>query len=317
MVLAFCVVHAWGEDADIRAGEINAESDSFYYWAVAHGTWHSADSGYTPQPGDVAVYGSSAAAASHVGIVTGSGSSGPDVVNGDWEIDYPTELPTAVAYRANESTEAGLPVVGYASPVAPAAALSVTTSSVASGTTGLPYTASLAASGGQAPYTWKLTSGQLPPGLSLSSSGSVSGVPLADGTDPFTVSVSDSASGTASAALSITVIESSYSPPPDSVTEPNASAGEATGGWTLFGIGTSGHLETSWQTFAGSRWTKWASLGGKLKGSPVIVPNSTADLSTEGWTAFALSTSGHLETAWQTFPGSRWTKWASLGGQLK
>lgn len=51
-----------------------------------------------------------------MGIVVGNGSSGPGVVNGDWEIDYPEQFPTAVSYQANESSEAGIPVVGYASP---------------------------------------------------------------------------------------------------------------------------------------------------------------------------------------------------------
>lgn len=98
------------------SSEINAAAKSFYYWATAHGTWHAANSGYTPQPGDVAVYGTSAASASHVGVVVSNGSSGPNVVNGDWEIDYPNQFPTEVYYQTNESSEAGVSVVGYASP---------------------------------------------------------------------------------------------------------------------------------------------------------------------------------------------------------
>jgi hypothetical protein len=104
-------------------GDINAGARSFYNWASAHGTWHAAGSGYAPQPGDVAVYGSSAADASHVGIVVGSGSSGPDVVNGDWAIQAPyTGPPTAVVYVANESSSGppsagGEPLVGFASPL--------------------------------------------------------------------------------------------------------------------------------------------------------------------------------------------------------
>jgi hypothetical protein len=98
------------------ASDVNAGASSFYYWAVSQGTWHAAGSGYTPQAGDVAVYGSSAAGAAHVGVVVGDGSSGPDVVNGDWETSYPSTFPTAVAYQANQTSEAGIPVVGYASP---------------------------------------------------------------------------------------------------------------------------------------------------------------------------------------------------------
>jgi hypothetical protein len=98
------------------SSDINANANSFYYWAVAHKTWHAAGTGYTPQPGDVAVYGGSAAKAQHVGIVVSNGSSGPNVVNGDWEIHYPSLFPTAVYYQTNESSEDGYSVVGYASP---------------------------------------------------------------------------------------------------------------------------------------------------------------------------------------------------------
>jgi hypothetical protein len=105
------------------SGDIDAAARSFYSWASAHGTWHAAGTGYAPQPGDVAVYGSSAADASHVGIVVGMGSSGPDVVNGDWAIQAPyTGPPTAVVYVANENSSGpasagGEPLVGFASPL--------------------------------------------------------------------------------------------------------------------------------------------------------------------------------------------------------
>jgi Big-like domain-containing protein/CHAP domain-containing protein len=102
------------------SSDINADSNSFYYWALANGTWHAAGSGYTPQAGDVAVYGTSAADASHVGVVASNGSSGPNVVNGDWEIDYPNDFPTAVYYQTNEVNSDGGnsdgDLDGYASP---------------------------------------------------------------------------------------------------------------------------------------------------------------------------------------------------------
>jgi hypothetical protein len=52
-----------------------------------HGTWHPVGSRYSPQPGDVAVYGLnlSTVTADHVAIVTSatSRSEAPDVINGD------------------------------------------------------------------------------------------------------------------------------------------------------------------------------------------------------------------------------------------
>jgi Tol biopolymer transport system component len=91
----------------------------------------------------------------------------------------------------------------------PQAALSVTTTSLPGATLGAGYSAALAATGGTAPYTWSVTSGSLPPGLSLNAStGVISGAPVLAGTFGFTVQATDSSSPTpqtASATLSVTV----------------------------------------------------------------------------------------------------------------
>ncbi len=93
-------------------------------------------------------------------------------------------------------------------------ALSITTSSLANGTTGVVYLQTLDAAGGIQPYGWAVSSGTLPPGVTLSSAGTLSGSPTAIGTYTFTVQVNDSSapaqmaartfSVTISAALAIT-----------------------------------------------------------------------------------------------------------------
>jgi hypothetical protein len=66
------------------------------------------------------------------------------------------------------------------------------------GEVGLAYTAvALGATGGKAPYTWSISSGALPRGLTLDSSGSVSGNPTSAGAYPFTIQLADAAGGTA------------------------------------------------------------------------------------------------------------------------
>jgi large repetitive protein len=88
------------------------------------------------------------------------------------------------------------------------AALSVTTSSLAGATLGSAYAATLAAAGGTTPYTWSVSGGSLPPGLSLNASaGTISGTPRVAGTFTFTVQAADSSSPaqTATAPLSIGV----------------------------------------------------------------------------------------------------------------
>jgi len=63
----------------------------------------------------------------------------------------------------------------------------------------------MVASGGTSPYTWSLSSGSLPAGLSLSSAGQITGTPTTAASSSFTVKVTDSASNTATKSLSITV----------------------------------------------------------------------------------------------------------------
>ena len=88
--------------------------------------------------------------------------------------------------------------------------LTATTAGLAEGQVNVAYSQALTASGGSAPYTWSLTGGSLPAGLSLNpESGAITGTPTAPGTSSFTVRVSDSSSPTpqsATASLSITVL---------------------------------------------------------------------------------------------------------------
>ena len=90
--------------------------------------------------------------------------------------------------------------------VAAAPALTITTTALPGGTQGSPYSVTLAATGGLPPYTWSIPAG-LPPGLSLApTTGVISGTPTAVGAYSFTTQVADSALGTASTTLSITVV---------------------------------------------------------------------------------------------------------------
>lgn len=68
--------------------------------------------------------------------------------------------------------------------------LGVATASLPGGTQAIPYSQTLAAIGGGARnYAWSLGSGTLPPGLTLSGSGTISGVPATIGNFSFTVFV--------------------------------------------------------------------------------------------------------------------------------
>lgn len=83
--------------------------------------------------------------------------------------------------------------------------LVISTSSLPDGQVNKAYTTALAGTGGQPPYSWSLSSGQMPDGIQLQSSGTIGGMPTSPGTYPFRVLLTDAASDTASKGLSITV----------------------------------------------------------------------------------------------------------------
>jgi len=92
--------------------------------------------------------------------------------------------------------------------------LSVATSSLSPATVGTAYSASLSAVGGSGSgYSWTVSSGTLPAGLSLAANGTISGTPSISGTFAFTAQVTDSASDTATANVNIAVSSASTSGP--------------------------------------------------------------------------------------------------------
>ena len=71
--------------------------------------------------------------------------------------------------------------------------LAIAPTSFATVYTGSAINQSMSASGGTAPYTWSVTSGSLPTGLTLSSSGVITGTVTAFGNFTFTIRVTDAA----------------------------------------------------------------------------------------------------------------------------
>jgi hypothetical protein len=92
------------------------------------------------------------------------------------------------------------------------APLTITNDSVLpGGTVGTPYAQNFFLSGGQAPYTWSLVSGQLPPGLALQTTvpqdnnNQLAGTPTTAGTYVFTMQLNDSSGQQASKQFSLTI----------------------------------------------------------------------------------------------------------------
>ena len=139
-----------------------------------------------------------ASAASH-GTATASGTS----------ITYtPTAGYSGVdsfTYTATNASGTSAPATVSLTISAPT--ISLSPGSLSNGTVNSAYSTTLSASGGMAPYTYSISSGSLPPGLSLNTgTGGVSGTPSAHGTFPVTVTATDSNSATGSIAYSLVIV---------------------------------------------------------------------------------------------------------------
>jgi hypothetical protein len=78
--------------------------------------------------------------------------------------------------------------------------------SLPTGSVGTPYSQMITASGGDSPYSFAVTSGTLPNGLTLNASGLLSGDPTTGGTFNFTVTATDSNNDTGSRAYSVQIV---------------------------------------------------------------------------------------------------------------
>jgi uncharacterized protein YhjY with autotransporter beta-barrel domain len=78
-----------------------------------------------------------------------------------------------------------------------APSLTLTPATVPAGTAGVAYSQAFTASGGIAPYTYAISAGALPAGLSFTAGGLLSGTPTVAGTFNFSVTATDSTTGTA------------------------------------------------------------------------------------------------------------------------
>jgi hypothetical protein len=93
-------------------------------------------------------------------------------------------------------------------------ALTVGTTALPDGLVGLVYSQAVSVSGGQPPYGWSISAGNLPDGLTIGpSTGTITGTPTAGGTFGFTVRVTDTASHSNTKALTIKILRSLDSAP--------------------------------------------------------------------------------------------------------
>jgi hypothetical protein len=187
---------------------------------------------------------------------TGSGLSSPITDSGLTNGDSYTFTVTATNGRGTG------PSSSPSSAVTPRAPPTITTTKLPWGVVGTPQTVGLTATGGAPPYTWSLAAGSLlPPGLTLTSTGVISGTPTVAATTTFKVRLQDAAkpANVVTGKVTLTVYAAAAS-----------GAGTATIGPAIVRVGTSGNVFTFHYT---------APATGAIQGGTVQIVVPT------GWTA--------------------------------
>jgi len=195
-------------------------------------------------------------------LPTGLSLSSSGTLSGTPTVAGSFPFTVAVKDAASASASAGLGIN-----VAGLPPLQITSSQLPGGTVGSAYSATLNASGGTPPYSWSLSSGILPAGLSLSSAGTLSGTPTVAGAFPFTVAVKDAASGSASASLSINVVGL----PPLQITSSKLPGGTVGSAYSATLNASGGTSPYSWSVSSGTLPTGLSlSSSGTLSGTPTV-----------------------------------------------
>jgi len=128
-----------------------------------------------------------------------------------------------------------------------AATLALTFGDLPAGEVGAAYAHSLAFTGGVAPYTWSVSAGSLPAGITLDPMiGALSGTPAAAGTSSFTIQVSDALGKTATKAATLAVASA------PALGFPAPPAGEAGAAYSSTPTATGGTTPYTWSVNAGT-----------------------------------------------------------------
>ncbi len=132
--------------------------------------------------------------ASATGVISGTPTS-------SGTFNFTVSVSDSSSTVQKQSATTAIVVAAATSPV------TITTASLPSGTVNTAYTATVVGTGGVAPYTWSVSSGALPTGVSLgSSTGLISGTPSASGTFNVTLSVHDAQGNSAMSNFPVTIV---------------------------------------------------------------------------------------------------------------
>ncbi|HEX9201583.1 MAG TPA: Ig domain-containing protein, partial [Acidobacteriaceae bacterium] len=161
------------------------------------------------------------------------------------------QLQVENAITGQKSKSVSVTIFGATTTTTTAPALTISTTSLPSGVIGTPYSFTLVAAGGTPAYSWSVTSGKLPAGLSLSAfTGILSGTPTATGSFSFGVTVKDYSNPVQSKSATVTIV---IAPTPLTITTSALSSGS-----------TGKTYSQTLQASGGTPFYRWAISSGSL-----------------------------------------------------
>jgi len=152
----------------------------------------------------------------------------------------------------------------------------ISTTTLPNGQVGVAYSATLTATGGTSPYTWSLTSGALPAGLTLNAStGVISGTPTSPiASDSLTFKVTDSGTPAQSAPKTLTL---TIAPAVLAITTTSLPNGQVGTAYNVSLAATGGTTPFTWSVISGALPTglNLNESTGAITGTPSAVANAT------------------------------------------
>lgn len=118
---------------------------------------------------------------------------------------------TSAGLSGTNSDYIGIDNVAYTPYVCPAVTLAPVAGALPNGAFGQAYSTSLSQTGALGAPTYAITAGALPPGLTVTAAGTITGTPTATGTFNFTVTVNDASGCSGAQTYSITVTQGAQS----------------------------------------------------------------------------------------------------------
>jgi len=202
----------------------------------------------------------------------------------------PTAVGTStVAIKVTDSEPAPVTVTKILS-LAVNPKLSITTTALPVGAMTAPYVVTLAATGGTKPYSWTATG--LPAGLTLATTGTITGTPANAGTTTVSITVTDAESPKASRSVTLPLTVD----PPLAISTATLPAGAETMPYGVALAAAGGIAPYAWAE-TGLPAGLDLSTTGRITGTPAVAATSIVTVTVTGTTAVAVTRSFALHVA--------------------